>query len=143
MLKEFKEFIARGNVLDLAVAVLIGAAFGAVIESFTVNILTPIIGAFGKADFSSLMIQVGNAKIMYGLFINAIINFLIVAWVLFMVVKAYNHMKRPAEVPVEDPNKQCPYCFSSIPKLASRCPACTSQLDGNPVGVPTSGVGPA
>ncbi len=133
MLKEFKEFIARGNVLDLAVAVLIGAAFGGVIKSFTDDILTPVIGAFGNADFSALAINIGEASIRYGLFINAIINFLIVALVLFMVVKAYNRMKRPDESAEEEPNKQCPYCFSSIPKQATRCPDCTSQLESAPI----------
>ena len=133
MWKEFKEFIARGNVLDLAVAVVIGAAFGGVIKSFTDDILTPIIGAFGNADFSALAINIGVATIRYGLFLNAIINFLIVAFALFLVVKAYNRMKRPAEVTEEEPNKQCPYCYSSIPSQATRCPSCTSQLESSPI----------
>ncbi len=130
MWKEFKEFIARGNVLDLAVAVLIGAAFGGVIQAFTTGILTPLIAAIGQTDYSGLTFDIGSATIMYGLFLNAVINFLIVAWVLFMVVKAYNTMKRPVEEPAEDPNKQCPFCYSSIPKPATRCPACTSDVTG-------------
>lgn len=127
MFKEFKEFIAKGNVLDLAVAVLIGAAFGRIITSFTTDILTPIIGAFGKKDFSALAITVGDATIAYGKFINALIDFLIVAWVLFMIVKAANKMKQPAaEAPPV--TKDCPFCYSTIPVAATRCPDCTSQL---------------
>ncbi|HEY3413877.1 MAG TPA: large conductance mechanosensitive channel protein MscL [Armatimonadota bacterium] len=128
MFKEFKEFIAKGNVLDLAVAVLIGAAFGKIITSFTSDILTPIIGAFGKADFSALAIQVGAAQIKYGMFINAVIDFLIVAWVLFMIVKAANKMKKPTEGPTPPETKDCPFCLSTIPAAATRCSACTSQL---------------
>lgn len=127
MWKEFKEFIAKGNVLDLSVAVLLGAAFGALVKSFTEDILTPIIGLFGNVDFSGLAITIGNANIKYGLFINALVNFLIVAGILFLIVKAYNRMKGPARAP-EAVTKDCPYCLSTIPKGATRCPACTSEL---------------
>jgi large conductance mechanosensitive channel len=128
MLKEFREFIAKGNVLDLAVAVLIGLAFGKIITSFTTDILTPIIGAFGKADFSALAINVGNANIAYGKFINSVIDFLIVAWVLFIVVKAANKGKKPVEAPATPAMKDCPFCLTSIPASAKRCAACTSEV---------------
>lgn len=128
MLKDFKEFIARGNVLDLAVAVIIGGAFGKIITSFTGDILTPIIGAFGKKDFGALAIQIGDAKIKYGMFINSVLDFLIVAFVLFLIVKAANKMKKPVEAPAEAAIKECPYCLTSIPAAATRCSACTSQL---------------
>lgn len=127
MLKEFKEFIAKGNVLDLAVAVLIGAAFGKIVSSFTADILTPIIGAFGKSDFSALVIEIGDAKIAYGKFINSVLDFLIVALVMFLIVKAANKMKQPA-APTPPTTKDCPFCISTIPVAAKRCPACTSEL---------------
>jgi large conductance mechanosensitive channel len=98
--KEFKDFINKGNVVDLAVAVVIGAAFGAVIASFVADVLTPIIGAiFGQSDFSNLTIDIGDSKIYYGNFINAVITFLTVAFAVFLVVKAYNRFKQP---PVEE-----------------------------------------
>jgi large conductance mechanosensitive channel len=128
MLKEFREFIAKGNVLDLAVAVMIGAAFGKIITSLTTDILTPIIGAFGKADFSGLSIRVGAATISYGKFINSILDFLIVAFVLFLIVKAANKMRRGEDAPAAPAMKECPFCISSIPAAAKRCPCCTSEL---------------
>jgi large conductance mechanosensitive channel len=98
--KEFKDFINKGNVVDLAVAVVIGAAFGAVIASFVADVLTPIIGAiFGQSDFSNLVIDIGDSDIRYGAFINAVITFLTVALAVFLVVKAYNRFKKP---PVEE-----------------------------------------
>lgn len=128
MFKEFKEFIARGSVLDLAVAVLIGGAFGKIIASFTADILTPIIGAFGKADFSAIAIHIGRATISIGKFINSILDFLIVALVLFLIVKAANKMKKPVEASAQPAIKECPHCLTSIPAAATRCSACTSQL---------------
>jgi len=139
MLKEFREFIARGNVLDLAVAVLIGAAFGAVVESFTKDILTPLIGAIGNVDFSNIYIALSGrhyptlaeakannvATLNIGLFLNAIISFLIVAFVLFLVMKAVNKLMRRNE---EATTKPCPFCATDIPLAATRCPACTSEL---------------
>lgn len=127
MLKEFRDFIAKGNVLDLAVAVMMGLAFGKIITSFTTDILTPVIGAFGKADFSGLSVRVGAATIAYGKFINSVIDFLIVAFVLFFIVKAANKVK-PAPAPAAPATKDCPFCISSIPAAAKRCPACTSEL---------------
>jgi large conductance mechanosensitive channel len=128
MIQEFKAFIAKGNVLELAVAVILGAAFGAMVTSFTKDILMQIIAAiFGQPDFSSLTFSIGNGVIAYGSFINTIINFLIVAFALFLVIKAYNNMRKPA-APAETTTKECPYCLSTIPLGATRCPNCTSEL---------------
>lgn len=128
MLKEFKEFVMQGNVMDLAVAVIIGAAFGKIISSLVADILMPLIGLLmGGVDFSSLAIQVGDAAVMYGAFIQAVIDFLIIALVIFLLVRALNSMKKP-EPEAAPTTKDCPYCFTEIPINASRCPNCTSQL---------------
>ncbi len=127
MLNEFKAFINRGNVLDLAVAVILGAAFGAVVNSFVNDILMQIIAAiFGQPNFASLSFNLGNGVIKYGSFLNAIINFLIVAFAIFLVIRAYNQMRKPT--PAGTINKECPYCLSTIPLGATRCPNCTSEL---------------
>ncbi len=128
MLKEFREFVMRGNVMDLAIAVIIGVAFGAIITSLVNDIIMPLIGLLmGGIDFSSLSITVGDAVIKYGAFIQAVINFLIVAFVIFMLVRTINRLKKPA--PVAAPTtKDCPYCFTAIPIQATRCPNCTTQL---------------
>jgi large conductance mechanosensitive channel len=129
MINEFRAFIAKGNVLELAVAVIMAAAFGAVITSFTNDILMQIIaGIFGQPDFSSLTFTLGNAVINYGSFINTVINFLIVAFALYLIIKAYNNMRQPA-TPAETVTKECPYCLSTIPLGATRCPNCTSDLN--------------
>ena len=128
MLKEFKEFAMRGNVLDLAVAVIIGGAFGKIIASLVNDILTPLIGlAMGGINFSNLAITVGGASIKYGAFIQSIIDFIIVAFVIFMIIRTMNRMKKatPATAPT---TKECPHCFTNIPLKATRCPNCTSQL---------------
>lgn len=142
MIKEFKEFLMRGNVLDLAVAVIIGTAFGAVINSLVKDVIMPPIGLIlGKVNFSNLFIDIsgqnfksltdaqaaGAATINYGLFINTIINFLIVGFVIFLIIKAANKAKKPAPAAAPD-KKDCPYCYSSIPIKATRCPQCTSEL---------------
>lgn len=142
MWKEFKAFILRGNVLDLAVAVMIGLAFGAVVTSLVKDIIMPPIGLLlGKIDFSSLYINLsgkaytslaeaqkaGAATINYGVFINTIINFLIVGLVLFLVIKAANATKKPAPAAVSS-TKDCPFCCTAIPLKAKRCPNCTSEL---------------
>jgi large conductance mechanosensitive channel len=142
MIKEFKEFLMRGNVLDLAVAVIIGSAFGAVINSLVKDVIMPPIGLIlGKVNFSNLFIDIsgqnfksltdaqaaGAATINYGLFINTIINFLIVGFVIFLIIKAANKAKKPAPAAAPD-KKDCPYCYSSIPIKATRCPQCTSEL---------------
>ena len=141
MLKEFRDFIAKGNVLDLAVAVIIGAAFGKIISSLVEGVIMPPIGLLlGKVDFSNLIIDLsgqhpasladakakGLPVIAYGAFLNDVITFLIVAIVIFLVVKAANRMKR--EQPAEATTRDCPYCLSSIPIAATRCSGCTSEL---------------
>jgi large conductance mechanosensitive channel len=127
MINEFKAFINKGNVLDLAVAVIMAGAFGAVITSFVNDILMQIIaGIFGQPDFSGLSFNLGNGVIKYGSFLNAIINFLIIAFIIFLIIKAYNQMRKPTAAEVD--NKECPYCLSTIAKGATRCPECTSDL---------------
>jgi large conductance mechanosensitive channel len=127
MINEFKAFINKGNVLDLAVAVILGLAFGLVITSFVNDILMQIIAAiFGQPDFSSLYFNLGSGVIKYGAFLNAVINFLLVAFAVFLVIKAYNQMRKPT--PAETMTKECPFCLSTIPLGATRCPNCTSAL---------------
>ena len=141
MLKEFKEFIARGNVIDLAVAVVIGAAFGRIVTSLVEGVIMPPIGLLlGKADFSNLFIDIsgqnpvsladaqlrGLPVIAYGRFLNDIVNFLIIAWVIFMIVKAVNRLK--ADPPAPPHTKDCPRCVTAIPLAATRCPACCVDL---------------
>ncbi len=130
MLEEFKKFIMRGNVLDLAVGVIIGGAFGKIVASLVGDILMPLIGLLlGGIDFSGLAIMVGKAEIKYGGFIQAVIDFLIIALVIFLIVKMANRMTaKPAPAPVGPISKECTYCFSTIPIKATRCPNCTSQL---------------
>jgi large conductance mechanosensitive channel len=144
MLKEFKEFAVRGNVLDLAIGVIIGAAFGKIVTSLVEDVVMPPIGLLlGHVDFSNLFINlsgkpvasVAQAKaqgvptINYGLFLNAVLSFLIVAFVVFLIVRAVNRMRRGEEKPAAPPVvKECPYCLSSIPLKATRCPHCTSEL---------------
>lgn len=145
MWQEFKKFIARGNVMDLAIGVIIGGAFSAIVTSLVNDIIMPPIGLLlGKVDFSNLFIdlsgagyeslaaaqEAGAATINYGLFINAIINFLIVALVIFLVVRQLNKMAKPKPpAPSAPTTKKCPYCLTEIPLKATRCPACTSQLE--------------
>ncbi len=128
MLKEFKEFAMRGNVLDLAVAVIIGGAFGKIIASLVNDVLMPLIGlVLGGINFTDLSFTVGAAVVKWGAFVQSILDFVIVAFVIFMIVRAMNRMQKPA--PVAAPTtKECPYCFSAIPLKATRCPNCTSEL---------------
>lgn len=127
MLKEFREFAIRGNVMDLAIAVIIGAAFGRIVTSLVEHILTPLIGlVMGGIDFSALSTQIGEAVIQWGMFIQAIIDFIIVAFVIFLIVRAINRLKR--DEPTTPTTKECPHCFTTIPLKAARCPNCTSQL---------------
>ena len=123
MLNEFKEFALKGNVVDMAIGVIIGGAFGNIVTSIVEDLLTPLIGMIGgQPDFSS--IKLGG--IMIGNFINAVINFLIIAFCLFAIVKAMNKMKKPAPAPKAA--RVCPFCKSEIADDATRCPHCTSEL---------------
>jgi large conductance mechanosensitive channel len=142
MFKEFKEFAMKGNVLDMAVGIIIGAAFGKIITSLVGDILMPPFGLiFGKVDFSNLFFNIsgkpypslaaakaaGAATINYGMFLNNVIDFLIVAFAIFLLVRMVNHWNKPA--PAAAPaTKECPYCATQIPLAASRCPNCTSEI---------------
>jgi large conductance mechanosensitive channel len=128
MLKEFKDFAMRGNVMDLAIAVIIGGAFGKIIASLVNDILMPLIGLLlGGVNFSELSAQVGDVVVTYGLFIQAVVDFLIIAFVIFLLVRTINSMKKqPA--PADPTTKECLYCFTTVPIKATRCPHCTSQL---------------
>ena len=145
MFKEFREFIARGNVIDLAVAVVIGAAFGKIITSLVEGIVMPPIGLIlGRADFSSLFFVLDSSKgvpasladakakaipvVAYGQFLNDIINFLIIAFVIFLVIKAYNRLKSKQAADDAPTTKDCPYCLSTVPLKATRCKDCTSEF---------------
>ena len=129
-LQEFKEFAMRGNVLDMAVGVVIGAAFKAIIDSVVNDLISPIIGLVFKSDFSALVLTVNDVSIGYGAFITAVINFIIVAFVLFVIVKAANKassLRKKPEAPAAPTTKKCPYCKSEIAIEATRCPHCTSE----------------
>ncbi len=144
--KEFKEFIMRGNVMDMAVGIIIGAAFGKIVTSFVNDVLMPPLGLLlGKVDFSNLFItlsgqslatleeakKAGAVTLRYGLFVNTIIDFLIVALAIFLVIRQINRLKRqPEPIPEVPTTKACPYCFSMIPLKAVRCPHCTTELKG-------------
>ena len=145
MLKEFRDFAVKGNVLDMAVGIIVGAAFGKIVSSLVEDVIMPPIGLLlGKVDFSNLFIslngqaypsvaaakQAGAATINYGLFINNIISFVIVAFAVFLLVKCVNHLRqepKPADAAPTD--KECPFCCSKIPIKATRCPHCTSPLE--------------
>jgi large conductance mechanosensitive channel len=141
MIKEFREFAARGNVIDLAVAVIIGAAFGKVVTSVVDDLVMPPIGMLlGRVDFSNLFVALngvtyaslaeaktaGAPTLNYGLFLNTCFQFLIVAFAVFMLVKQVNRFKKPA--PPDLNTRDCPFCVTKIPTKATRCPACTSEL---------------
>jgi large conductance mechanosensitive channel len=142
MMKEFRDFIMRGNVLDLAIAVIMGAAFGPIVNSLVNDVIMPPVGALlGKVDFSSMFLnlsgqaypslkaakEAGAPVIGYGAFLNTIINFLIIAFVVFQIVRVANRFKKEAPAPAPT-TKDCPQCGMSIPLKAKRCPHCTSQL---------------
>lgn len=137
MLKEFKEFAMRGNVVDMAVGIVIGAAFGKIVSSFVNDVIMPPIGLLlGNIDFSQLAITLKEktaateaVTINYGVFINTILDFIIVAFAIFMVIKQMNRFERKEEAQVAEPTtKDCPKCFTAIPIKATRCPNCTSEL---------------
>ena len=149
MLKDFKEFVVRGNVVDMAIGIVIGAAFGAIVKSFVDDVLMPPIGLLlGNVDFSNLFLTLregskavgpyaslaaakaaGAVTLNVGVFINTIISFIIIAFAVFLVIKGLNRMKREKEAPPAEPStKECPFCLSTISLKATRCPHCTSQL---------------
>ena len=130
MLEEFKKFVMRGNVLDLAVGVIIGGAFGKIVASLVGDILMPVIGlGLGGIDFRGLAVMVGKAEIKYGSFIQTIFDFLIIAFVIFLIVKSANKVTaKPAPAPAAPTEKDCPYCLSKIPLKASKCAFCASQV---------------
>ena len=144
MLKEFKEFAVRGNVLDLAIGVIIGAAFGKIVTSLVDDVLMPPVGlVLGRVDFANLYVSLngqryaslaqakaaGAPTLNYGLFLNNVVSFLIVAFAVFLIVRQVNRMRKGEEKPAAAPVvKECPYCLSSIPIKATRCPHCTSEL---------------
>ena len=149
MLKDFKEFAMRGNVVDMAVGIIIGAAFGTIVKSLVADVIMPPIGLLlGNVDFSNLFIilkkgatagpfatiaeaqKAGAVTINYGVFINTIISFIIVAFAVFLVIRAINKLKREEEAPPEEPTtKECPHCLSTIAIMATRCAYCTSELE--------------
>ena len=131
LLREFKAFVMRGNVMDLAVGVIIGGAFGKIVSSLVSDILMPLIGLIiGGINFSGLAFSLGGAKISYGNFINNLIDFIIIAFVIFLMVKGLNNLqKKPAPAQEAQPSsKECPFCFTLISIKATRCPNCTSEL---------------
>ena len=142
MIKEFKEFVMRGNVVDLAIAVVIGAAFGRIVTSFVEDVLMPPIGLLlGNVDFSNLFINLsgtdypsvdaakaaGAATLNYGIFFNQVINFLIIAFAIFLLIKQINRFQRPAPAAAQT-TRDCPHCLSAVPLKATRCAFCTSNL---------------
>ena len=130
-LKEFREFVLRGNVLNLAVGVIIGASFQGIVSSLTENILSPILGLFTGNNFDALHVEALGVDIKYGAFITSVINFLIMSFVVFLLVKFVNGImslnKKPAEPPPKT-TRPCPYCMTDINIKATRCPACTSAI---------------
>lgn len=148
MFKEFKDFAMRGNVVDMAVGVVIGAAFGAIVKSLVDDILMPVLGLIlGNADFSNLFVvlsegsvsgpydtlslaqEAGAVTLNYGLFINAIVSFVIVAFAIFLLIRGINRLQKEEEAPLTEPTtKECSHCFSEIAIQATRCPNCTSDL---------------
>jgi large conductance mechanosensitive channel len=152
VLKDFKEFVMRGSVVDMAVGIIIGAAFGAVIKSLVADVIMPPIGLLlGNVDFSNLFVTLKAGKVAgpyvslaaaqaagavtlnLGLFINTIVSFVIVAFAVFLLVRGVNQLRREQEAPPAVPTtKECPYCLSEIPLQASRCPHCTSELGAAP-----------
>ena len=147
MVKEFKEFILRGNVMDMAIGIVIGVAFGTIVKSLVADVIMPPIGLLlGNVDFANLFSvlkqgttpgpyvslaaakEAGAVTLNYGAFINTLIGFVILAFVIFLVVRGVNRLRRPAPAPAPAPTKDCPFCLSKVPIKATRCPNCTSEL---------------
>ena len=132
---EFKEFISKGNVMDMAVGIIVGGAFTAIVSALTDNIINPLIGSIFKMDFSDLAVTINGAELKYGAFIMAVINFIIIAFVLFLIVKGMNTLrakaeekKKKEEVEAAPTTKVCPFCKNEVPLEATRCGFCTSEL---------------
>jgi large conductance mechanosensitive channel len=131
ILEEFKKFILRGNVVDLAVGVLMGAAFGSVVTALVKDIITPVVSIPGKINFPDLSVTVGGGVIRYGDFLNTVVSFLLIAVsVFFFIVRPVNWLmeRRKTETPVEPATRECPFCVSKVPASASRCAFCTSEI---------------
>ena len=129
-MKEFKEFAMKGNVMDLAIGMIIGSAFTAIITALVDNIFSPLLGLLIKVDFNEAAVNVGGVDILYGAFLMAIIKFILIAFVLFCMIKAMNKLRKEPEAVEEAPTtKVCPFCKSEISIEATRCPHCTSQLE--------------
>jgi len=147
MLKEFKEFALRGNVVDMAVGIVVGAAFGTIVKSLVADVIMPPIGLLlGGVDFANLFILLkpgspvgpyaalaeaqaaGAVTVNYGLFLNNVVSFVIVAFVMFLLIRGLNRLQKQEAPPAEPTTKECPYCLSTIPLKATRCPHCTSEL---------------
>jgi large conductance mechanosensitive channel len=134
MLKDFRQFLLRGSLVDLAIAVVIGAAFGAVVTALVEDLITPLIAAIGgKQDFSSLTFTINGSHFLYGAFVNALLAFLVIAAVVFfLVIRPVNALmeRLRTEPPVEATTRPCPYCLSEIPIAATRCAFCTAEVEG-------------
>lgn len=131
LMKEFKEFAMRGNVMDMAVGMIVGAAFTAIVTSLVDDIISPVLGILVQVDFNDLVVKIGDVDFKYGSFIMAVINFIIVAFALFLIVKGLNKMISLGKKTEEEPaptTKECPFCKTEIHIDATRCPNCTSQL---------------
>ena len=133
-MEEFKTFISRGNVMDMAVGIIIGGAFTAIVQSLVNDIINPVLGIFGGLNFSDYVLKIGKATLNYGNFITAIINFLIMAFIIFVLIRTMNKMsekmaKKPEEAPAAPTTKVCPFCKSEIAIEATRCAHCTSVLE--------------
>jgi large conductance mechanosensitive channel len=129
MLKEFRDFAVRGNVIDLAVAVIIGGAFGKIVGSLVNDILMPLLGLLlGGVNFSELSFTVGDAVVLWGAFVQSVVDFVIIAFVIFLIIRAVNKPKKEEPAPADPTTKECPFCFTEIAIKATRCPNCTSQL---------------
>lgn len=130
-IEEFKAFALRGNVMDMAIGVIIGGAFTSIVTSLTENLINPILGAAGSADLSTMVLHIGGIELKYGAFISSIINFLILALILFCMIKAVNklmNLNKKPEAPAAPTTKKCPYCLSEIPLGATKCAHCASEL---------------
>ncbi len=149
VLKEFKEFAVKGNAIDMAVGLVIGAAFGKIVTSLVSDIIMPPLGlVLGRVDFTNLYIDLsgksypslaaakaaGAATINYGVFINTVIDFVIVAFAIFLLVRGINRLYRTTPAPAPPSTRPCPYCLTAVPLAATRCPACTSEIAAAPAG---------